>query len=61
MDKQTGQERDILPALSVTDVAMLLTACGSSRDRAIILCLLDSGMRAAEFCALDVADYDLIT
>jgi len=52
------QERDILPALSVTDVATLLEACQSSRDKAIILCLLDSGMRATEFCGLNVADYD---
>lgn len=30
----------------------------ASRDRAIILTLLDSGLRVSELCALTVADYD---
>ena len=49
-------ERPILPALSVADVETLLAACESVRDRAIILCLLDSGCRAQEFVNLNIAD-----
>jgi len=36
------------------------TLCGL-RDRAILLCLLDSGCRASEFVALDLNDIDLKT
>ncbi len=51
-------ERDLLPALDVSDVEDLLSACESIRDRAIILCLLDSGCRAAEFVNLDIKDFN---
>ena len=36
----------ILPAFTPEDVKALLSACTSARDRAIVLCLLDSGARA---------------
>ena len=49
----------IMPAFSIEDVRGLLRACRSPRDTAIVLCLLDSGCRAAEFCALRVQDVDL--
>jgi len=52
----------ILPALSAADVRALLEACkGSRRNTALVLCLLDSGLRAAEFVALNVGDVDSIT
>jgi site-specific recombinase XerD len=46
--------KQILPAFTPDDIRKLLTACYSGRDRAIVLALLDSGCRAAEFVALDV-------
>jgi integrase/recombinase XerD len=49
----------ILPAFTAQDVKALLAACTCARDRLIILCLLDTGCRAAEFVALNVADVDL--
>ena len=54
-------DKPILPAFAPQDVRTLLTACETTRDRAILLCLLDSGCRAAEFAALDVGDVDVAT
>jgi len=51
--------KQIMPAFSPEDVKRLLGACTSARETAIVLCLLDSGCRAAEFCALRVQDVDL--
>lgn len=57
------REKRILPALSREDVKALLAACDKTplghRNRAIILCLLDSGCRASEFCALRIRDVDM--
>ena len=39
----------------------LLDACQNDRDRAIVLTLLDSGVRASELLALDVGDLDTLT
>jgi integrase/recombinase XerD len=54
-----------LDPIELVDVQALLETCGSDfygrRDRAVLLVLLDTGARAAEFCALDVGDIDLIT
>jgi site-specific recombinase XerC len=33
---------------------------GGQRDRALLLCLLDTVCRAAEFLALDIGDVDLV-
>src|SRR5205085_2510187 len=49
----------ILPALARDDVKKLLDACLTARDKAIVLSLLDSGCRAAEFVALNVGDVDI--
>lgn len=49
----------LMPALTPDDVKRLLTACETPRDCAVVLCLLDSGARASEFCALRLADVDL--
>ena len=49
----------ILPAFEPADVQRLLGACDHERDAAIVLFLLDTGLRAAEFCALNGADVDV--
>lgn len=51
--------KTILPAFSEADVRRLLDACLTERDRAAILVLLDTGLRASEFIALDGSDVDL--
>lgn len=50
--------KTILPAFTAAEVARLLDACGEDRDRLIVYVLLDSGLRAAELCALDAGDVD---
>ena len=70
--KMPRVDRRVLPAFSPEDVKRLLAACLSAcrrpgasddnpRDTAIVLCLLDTGLRAGEFVALNVADVDLKT
>lgn len=49
----------ILPALTLDDVRRLVAACETERDHAAILFLLDTGVRAAEFVALNGGDVDL--
>lgn len=48
-------------AFSKDQVLDLLAAAGSTRDRAIVLCLLDSGCRVGEFTAWRVGDVDMTT
>jgi len=54
-----------LPPVPLPDVAAMLKTCDGSycgvRDRAILLCLLDTGCRASEFVALAVSDVDPTT
>jgi integrase/recombinase XerD len=52
--------KTVPPALSVEDARALLDACETERDKAIVLFLLDTGLRAAELIALDGADVDLL-
>ena len=56
----------IVPPFSPTEIGALLRACNGgtplgSRDRALILTLLDTGVRCAETVALDLADCDFTT
>jgi integrase/recombinase XerD len=56
----------LLEPVSLETVRALLGVCDrkselGARDYAVILCLLDNGLRASEFLALDVADLDLDT
>lgn len=54
-------EKKIHPPFAREDVEKLLKACQGPlalRDKAIILCLLDSGLRASEFLSLNVGDVD---
>ncbi len=53
--------KDVLPAFSPDDVSALLAACLNVRDRAALLFLLDTGVRASEFVALNVSDLDTKT
>jgi site-specific recombinase XerD len=54
----------VIGPLTVDDVRLMLEEAERSerptaiRDRAIILVLLDSGIRASELCNLDISDYD---
>ncbi|MHB9130384.1 MAG: tyrosine-type recombinase/integrase [Armatimonadota bacterium] len=54
--------KKIIPALTVEQVTALLTSCGKDfygvRDRAILLLMLDTGLRAAELLSLTVAQVD---
>ena len=52
-------EQRILPAFTPEDVQRLLAVCNHERDKAIVLCLLDTGCRASEFIALNVGDVDI--
>jgi site-specific recombinase XerD len=57
-------EKRIPPPFSPQEVQTLLAACDQrtvlgARNYAIILTLLDTGLRAAEFCSLHVGDLDM--
>jgi site-specific recombinase XerD len=48
--------KKILPAFEPGDVRRLLDACELERDRALVLFMLDTGLRAAELTALNGSD-----
>jgi len=60
--KMPKLDKDLLPAFDKDEVARLLDACREvrlpERERAIVLVLLDSGLRASELVALKWADID---
>ena len=45
-------------ALTPAEVKKLIAACETVRARALLLTMLDTGMRAQEVCNLNVGDYD---
>jgi site-specific recombinase XerD len=47
-----------MPALTVEHAQMLVDACKTGRDRALIQLSLDSGLRANELANLNVGDVD---
>lgn len=53
--------KELLPSLTTEDVHKLLAGCDTERDRALILFLLDTGVRAMECAALNVGDVDMTT
>ena len=46
--------------LRESDIHALLAACTNARDRAVIWFLLETGVRAAECCALNLGDLDFV-
>jgi site-specific recombinase XerD len=54
-------DRRILPAFAPDDVTRLLEACTPNRERSALLFLLDTGIRASEFVALDSGHIDVQT
>ncbi|MCO6450747.1 MAG: tyrosine-type recombinase/integrase [Caldilineales bacterium] len=48
-----------LPAFTATDIDKLIATCYNPRDRAIVLFLIDTGCRAAEFITLNIGDVNL--
>jgi len=55
---------DPLPAIPLDVIRSLLGTCKGKaladvRDRAMILCLLDTGARASEFCGLNIGDVNI--
>ena len=58
--------REVLPPVTIEEVQAMLAACDSrtqlgARDRAVILCLMDTGCRATEFTSLTYDDFDFRT
>ncbi|MFN8488098.1 MAG: tyrosine-type recombinase/integrase [Caldilineaceae bacterium] len=51
-------DKRILPALSVEDAQKLLKVCEGERDAAIVLFMLDTGVRATELINLNGGDID---
>jgi site-specific recombinase XerD len=56
---KVGKKRH--PVLSPDEVKRLVDACTTPRDKAMILVLIDTGIRASEFLALDWKDVDIGT
>jgi integrase/recombinase XerD len=58
-------ERPLIEGASLEDIKAMLATCTDGflgvRDRALLMCLLDTGARAREFLAVDLDDVDLIT
>ena len=48
-----------LPVLSSDEVQKLLAACQKKRGKALILLMIDTGLRRAEVCALNWIDVDI--
>ena len=63
--KSPHDPEELLDPVEVDEVEKLVDACRrdwhGDRDRAILLTLLDTGLRAGELCALDLSDLDLPT
>lgn len=54
-------DKQILPAFSVDDAQKLLAVCESKRDEAVLLFLLDTGVRASELIGLNGSDIEAET
>lgn len=50
-----------LPAFTVDEIRAVVDACETERERAIVLMLLDTGLRAAELVSLSGGDVDMTT
>lgn len=54
-------ERRILPSFEAGDIDKLMRVCTESRDRALIMFLLDTGCRAMELVNLNGGDVDVLS
>lgn len=52
-------EKKVPQALSNMQINKILQSATTERDKAIILFLFDTGVRASELCGIDIADVDL--
>jgi len=52
-------EKKVPHALSNSQIERILNAATTERDKAIVLFLFDTGVRASELCSIDVNDIDL--
>ena len=57
--KMPKLEQRVLDAFTSSEVQAILNACVTERDKAIVLCLLDTGARAHEFISLKGKDIDI--
>jgi len=48
-----------LPVLTASQVKQVLSECTNNRDKAIIMLLVDTGLRRAEICALNWGNVDI--
>lgn len=53
-----------LQPVKIATIQKMVETCGSSftgkRDKALLLCLLDTGVRAAELCTMNIEDLDRV-
>jgi len=56
---RVGEKR--LPILSIEEVQKVIRACENARDKAIIMLMVDTGVRRSEACGLNWEDIDLST
>lgn len=56
--KMPRLETKVRPALTGDEVQAVLKVCDCERDKALVLFMLDTGIRASELCALDAGDLD---
>jgi integrase len=63
--KPPKQSEELLEPVKLEDITAMVSACESdflgTRDKAVILCLLDNGCRASEFLSLEFGDIDIDT
>lgn len=62
--KAPRMAQELLEPVELTDVEALIRVCDTTtfnglRDRAMLICLLDTGCRASEFLAVDYADLNV--
>lgn len=57
--KMPKLEKKVLPALTAEELRAVLKVTETERDKAIVLVLLDTGLRATELCNVNIADVSL--
>jgi site-specific recombinase XerD len=59
--KMPRLEKKVIQALTNDELRKVLRTATTERDRAIILFMLDTGIRASELCAVDIQDVNMET